>query len=43
MASVLDKPCTNAQAWKIFEGYYYENVRTVREINYHATQCAMAS
>jgi len=43
MASVLDKPCTNAQAWKIFEGYYYENVRTVREIHYHASKCAMAS
>ena len=36
MASVLDKPCTNAQAWKIFEGYYYKDVRG-------ATQCAMAS
>jgi hypothetical protein len=43
MASVLDKPCTNAQAWKIFEGYYYEDVRTVREIHYHASKCAMAS
>tara|TARA_R110002050_G_scaffold35075_1_gene88543 strand:- start:354 stop:782 length:429 start_codon:yes stop_codon:yes gene_type:complete len=43
MASVLDKPCTNAQAWKIFEGYYYEDVRTVRQIHYHASKCAMAS
>ena len=43
MASVLDKPCTNSQAWKIFEGYYYEDVRTVREIHYHASKCAMAS
>ena len=43
MASVLDKPCTNSQAWKIFEHYYWEYSRTVDQINYNATQCAMAS
>ena len=43
MASVLNKPCTNSQAWKIFEHYYWEYSRTVDQINYDATQCAMAS